>query len=1031
MRLSRAWPASLAILGLLVVGMPRPVTAQVRTVSGTVTDAQSGAPIAGAQVVIRDTGIGTVTNDQGRYRLTSVPEGRIEIRVVNLGYSPRSETVEVAAGQALTVDFAMAVTAIELEGLVATGYAQQTRREVTSAISTVGAGDLQNPVLASLDGALLGKVPGVQVIQNAGNPGNGITVRVRGSASISASNQPLYVVDGMPIFREDFGQLGLGGQDLSAITGLNPDDIESIDILKDAAAAAIYGSRGSNGVVMITTKRGAITAEEGGTGSPQFQINTSVGTQEAAKRLDLMNTSEWIEYFSEAMRFDGYTEADIEDELGFLGVDPSIDTNWQDAVMRSAPVSNTQLVMAGGTSRFRYLMSGSYFDQDGIIVGSSYDRASGRVNLDFQANSRFHVTSSLAIMQEENNRIESDNSIESAVTNAIANEPWAPIFTDDGGYAGVASYANPLGLGVLNEVEARTFRAFGNVTGRVEVLPWLHATARVGFDMLNLREYEYQSPEVPLTYSSGVDGVAQIGNSNGRKYLLESFATGERFVGAHDISVTAGASVETNDRELSFVRGEGFTSPDLHWPTNAARVSAYDGTMWENNLVSWFGRANYVYDNRYILNASMRSDGSSRFGPENKYGVFPAVSAAWIVSNESFMDDVELFSDLKLRASWGKTGNESIGDFQYLGLFGTSNYSEVPGTAPSNLANPDLKWETTREWNVGVDASFLSDRLGLVGEVYNKATDDLLLNRPVTATSGFTSVLANVGGIENRGWEVSLRTVNFLAGQAGGLEWTSEMSLTHNVNEVTKLYSADPSQPGEPFLAGFYNRVEEGEPLGAFYLYRYEGVDPATGDALFSDLDADGNRVGTTKDPSSDDRMIVGSPHPDYFGGLRNTVRWGGFDLTAFMEFSWGAEIVNAMREFADDGGYFYDNKFRDALDDYWTPDNQDASQPRPSYFGTSGARYSSSRWMEDASYIRLGEVTLGYRLPARMAGMLRASEARFYVSGKNLHTWTDYSGYAPDLNSFGSGGASAALGTDFYAYPLARTLSIGFQGSW
>jgi hypothetical protein len=305
------------------------------------------------------------------------------------------------------------------------------------------------------------------------------------------------------------------------------------------------------------------------------------------------------------------------------------------------------------------------------------------------------------------------------------------------------------------------------------------------------------------------------------------------------------------------------------------------------------------------------------------------------------------------------------------------------------------------------------------------------LDRPVTGTSGFTSVLANVGGIENKGWELSLRTVNLRPAQQGGLEWTTEFNVTHNENEVTKLFSAEPGVSGDPFPSGFYNRVEEGQPLGVFYVFRYEGVDPATGDALYADVDENGNVIGTTTSPGSDDRMIVGSPHPDYFGGLRNTFSWRGIDLVGFLEFSQGAEIFNAMREFADDGGYFYDNKFRDALDDYWTPDNPNARNPRPSYFGESGARLASSRWVEDAAYIRLAEVTLGWTLPQNISSLFRADNARFYVSGRNLQTWTDYTGYAPDLNSFGSGADAASLGTDFYAYPLARTITFGFQGSW
>lgn len=1021
MRTSYATLASFAVALLLTAfTVPQSLSAQeAGAIRGSVTDAQTGEPVSGAQVSIRGTGIGTITNNDGRYILASVPAGRVELRVEYIGYSPQARTITVAAGGTATEDFEMGVTAIQLEELVATGYAQQTRREVSSAMSTLHTADVERNVVASLDAALQGKAAGVQVVQNAGNPGVGMSVRVRGAASISASNQPLYVVDGVPVFREDFAQFGAGGQDLSAITGLNPDDIESINILKDAAAAAIYGSRGSNGVIMITTKRGAATAN----GAPRFTVNLSTGWQEASKRLDMLNAAEYVEYFTAAMANDGFTQAEIDDELSW--VVPGVDTDWQDEVLSTAPVTNTQVAVNGGTERFKYYLSGSYFDQDGIVLGSRYDRASGRVNLDFQATDRLNLSASLALSQEDNDRIDADNSIVSPIANAIANEPVVPVRNADGTFADQASYSNPVAVGELNEMEARTLRSYGNVTAEYGLTSWLRASGRAGFDFLQLREYEYNSPLVDKTYAAGVDGTAQIGNVQARRYLAEGYLTGEQYFGAHELALTAGASVEVTDHEDSFARGEGFTSTDLHWPTNAARPVSVDGSYWEHNLVSFFGRANYTFADRYIFNGSIRADGSSRFGENERYGIFPAASLAWVVTNEAFMENVDLLTDLKLRGSWGVTGNEAIGNFQFLGLYGSANYGSIPGVAPSNLPNPDLKWERTEEWNLGMDASFLDDRLGLVAEVYNKSTDDLLLSRPVTSTSGFTSVLANVGGIENKGVELSLRTVNLRPAQRGGLEWTTEINFTRNRNEVTALAN------DEPFMSGFVNRVEVGQPLGAFYMIRFEGVNSETGVAYFTDLDDDGNIIGTTEDPDDGDRMIVGNPHPDYFGGMRNTLAFGAFDLSTFLEFTQGNSIYNGIREYADDGGWFWDNKFGDVMD-YWQQPGDVTDTPRPSYwYGDTGALVESSRWVEDGSYIRLQEVTLGVQLPAAVSSLMRTQNARLYVSGKNLKTWTDYSGYNPDVNSFGSSGTSASLGTDFYAYPLARTFTIGFQGTW
>ena len=1022
----------LAAAMLLVAAGPPALSAQQGSVRGTVTDAQTGEPIVGAHITVRGTSFGMTTTDEGRYLFTSLPPGRVELRVEYVGYAAQSRTITVAAAQTQTVDFALSVSAIQLDELVATGYAQQTRREVSSAIATVRGDAVRGSVVASVDAALAGQAAGVQVVQNAGNPGNGITVRVRGSSSISADNQPLVVVDGVPIFRDDFSQLGLGGQDLSAVSGLNPDEIESIDILKDAAASAIYGSRGSNGVLMITTKRGA-------QGATRFTISTQYGRQEAARKIDLLNTAEWIEYFSAAMANDGYTPAEIQDELDDIGVDPNIDTDWQDEVLRSAPVMNTQVSMEGGSDRFKYFVSGSHFSQTGIITESGYKRSAGRVNLDFQASDRFNVAASVAISHEDNDRVESDNSINSAVTNAIANEPWTPVYNADGTFNGDASYANPVAVGLLTEVEARTIRSFGNVTANFALTDWLRATGRAGFDLLNLREFRYDSPDIPLTYAAGVDGVSRLGNSMGRRSVLEGFLTMDRSFGdVHDVTLTAGGSIERNTRENSFLRGEGFTSPDLHWPTNAARPIAVDGTQWEHNLIATFSRGSYSYAGRYILNASLRRDGSSRFGQNDRFGVFPAVSAAWLLSSEPFMQNVDLISNLRLRGSWGVTGNEAIGNFQFLGLYASAGYGDIPGIAPDRPANPDLKWEKTQEVNFGMDLGLFDDRLGIIGELYRKKTTDLLLNRPITGTSGFTSILANVGEMKNNGWELSLQTVNIRAQRQGGLEWTTSLNLTHNRNEVTRLFSPDPSLPGEPFNTGLYsvNRVQEGQPLGAFHLNYFVGIDPATGDALYADLDDDGEfqydgsgELITTRSPGSTDRAIVGSPHPDYFGGLRNSLTFGAFDVSAFLEFSQGAEIYNAMRRFADDGGYYFDNKFGDVLD-YWTPENPNASSPRPSYFGRSGARLNSSRFVEDASYVRLQDITVGFRLPAAIASLAHVQNARIYVSGKNVKTWTDYSGYSPDVNSGGSS-TTASLGTDFYAYPVARSFTIGFQGTW
>jgi TonB-linked SusC/RagA family outer membrane protein len=1024
--------ALFATVFFLLLGVPQDVNAQARTVTGTVTDAQTGAAIAGAQITIRDRGIGTLSNEDGRYLLLNVPEGRVEVRVLFLGYSPQSREVEISSGGTVVENFQLTIQAIQMEELVATGYAEQTRREVTSAIAMVSSVELESPTVASLDGLLQGKTAGLHIVPSAGNPGNAMAVRIRGSSSLTADNTPLYVVDGMPIFRDDFSQGWSGGQNVSGITGLAPEDIESISVLKDAAAAAIYGSRGSNGVVLITTKRGTITTGD----APRFEFNVSTGQQRMADKIDYMGTEDYLAYFADGMRMDGYTEGEIQDEFDSWGVDPNIDTDWLDVISRTAPITNASLSMSGGSSRFRYRLSGSWFDQLGIIKGSGYNRAAGSANMDFKATDRLDLSVSVTLSQEVNDRIQSDDSWVAPTTDAMAQQPWVPVYMPDGSYSEHGAYPNPLAGALEDQWDLRTLRGFGNLEARAEIMPWLRATARLGFDYMDMREYKYGSPLVPLTSAMSNGGWSAIGNAQGRRTLVEGFLTANRFFGVNEITVVAGGSTEGTDRERSYVEGNTFTSEQLKWIENAAIAADYSGTTWGHSLKSGFARANYTYDNRYILNGSLRADGSSRFGPDNKWGTFKALSAAWQMTNEDFMEGVDYLTDLKLRASIGETGNEAIGNFRFLGLYGTANYGDTPGWAPSNLANPALSWEKTTEWDVGVDASFFSDRLGLVVDIYKKETDDLLLSRPVAATTGFTFVLDNVGSMENKGFEVLLRSVNVRSGGEGGLEWTSEFSLTHNMNKVTKLYSADPNEPGEPFRSGRYSRIAEGRELSEFWGYHYEGVDPANGNALFSDLDENGVRIGTTASPGSDDRMFIGSPHPDYFGGLRNTVDFRGFDFSAFFQYSFGNEMFNGQREWGDDGALYQDNKFTFVDDDYWTPENTDAANPRPSVGGYSGAWIQSDRWVEDASYVRLQELTLGYTLPSSLASNLRMQRIRLYMVGRNLYTWTDYNGFSPDMNW---GGGSTAegdwyphmLGTDFYGYPLARTFTIGFQGTW
>ncbi|HEY8258817.1 MAG TPA: TonB-dependent receptor [Gemmatimonadales bacterium] len=996
------------------------LSAQTATLRGTITDSLTREPLQGASVSLVGTSLRAETNDRGQYALGSAPAGPAIVRIQMIGYAPAQRSVTLTDGGETVLDVPLSSSAAQLEEIVSVGYGSTLRGELSTSVSSVSAAEIANQPIASIDGALQGKAAGVQVIQNAGNPGNAMSLRVRGAASVSANNDPLYVVDGVPIVAGDISQLGLGGQSVAALSGLSTDDIDRVDILKDAAASAIYGSRGSNGVVVITTKRGV-------EGKPTVTFNSYVGTQSAAKRLDLLNSTEYLELFNESATNDGYDP----DFYGQIGVADSISVDWQDAALRSAPVSSAELALSGGDERLRYRIGGTWFDQSGIVSPSGYRRVGGRLNLDFNPTGRLALSTSLAVTSDHNDRVEGDGSGEGIITNVIGESPLTPIRLANGDFAGPddgLTYVNPVALANLNTVEARSVNILGNVEARLRITPSLQYTSRLGVDLVNLKENQFQSARVSGSEAAGLGGTAKSGYSASDRYVIDNFLTLVPNLGTRsELDATAGGSLELTRSELNFIRGDGFSSDELTQVSNAAVLSEGDATNSRNNLISFFARGSYTLDRKYTFGASVRTDGSSRFGVNDRWGFFPSVSAAWLLSDESFLKG-GFFDFLKLRASYGLTGNQAISDFPFQGLITDANYGNIPGSAPSNLANPDLKWETTKQFDVGVDMVFAKGRVSATADYYHKKTNDLLLERPISATSGFTSVFDNVGSVLNKGWELSLTTVNIEPHRADGFRWTTTLNLAVNRNRVTALFN------GQPFNDGIrsINRVQVGQPLGAFQTLHFTGVDPQTGDAIFEDVNGDGAIT-------ADDETIVGSPWPDYTGGFTSTFTYKGFDLTGFLVFSQGNQIFNAMRIFSASGGFFLDNHFRDELD-RWQQPGDITNVPRASFDGVSGAAEISSRYIEDGSYWRLQDLTLGYRLPERFAGSLGFANARIYGSVRNLFTITDYTGYSPDVNSNGSnnvdsgsltGSSQVGLGTDFYAYPQARTWTFGVQASW
>lgn len=987
---------------------------QAGTVRGTVTDSANGRGVPGVQVTVVGTAHGAVTGDAGTYVINGVPAGTARLTARRIGYGAADRTVTVVANQSVTADFALPPLATMLSAVVSVGYGSSSRAQVSNSIASVDSTAFANTPVASIDNAVQGKIPGVQVMQNSGEPGSGVSVRIRGPASLNAGNQPLYVVDGVPVIQGSYAQAGQSGQDQTAISSLNPDEIASIDVLKDAAAAAIYGSRGSNGVILITTKRGAA-------GRTRMTFSGYAGSQQVERTIGLLDAQQYVEVMNESAANDGYGPEDYDFEPG---VDDAVSYDWQGAVFRTAPVRDATLSIAGGTDRVNFFLSGSTFDQRGIVIGSGYRRHSGRVNVDFTATEKLFLSTSVALTRELQDRVPGDQSLYGIVTNAIGMQPMRPILGTNNGFGGRAEglrYANPVALAEYNSNEYGTLRALGRVEARYGFLENLSVTGRVAADVLDVSELQWASPKVDRSSAANLGGYAQDANAAVHRYLVEGFISGEPRVGPGSLSLTAGSSVEYNWRELDYMLGEGFPTGFTRYVSNASAVTDWDATRSESNLVSFFTRANWSLEDRYLVTASLRADGSSRFGESNRFGVFPALSLGWVVTEEPMFSGLASLATLKLRGSYGLTGNQGIGDYASRSLVSGTAYAGTPGLVISQLGNPDLRWETTREFDVGADLGLLGGRVSLIADWYDRTTSDLLVQVPVPMTSGYSSTWGNLGRIRNRGVDLGLETIN-LERSPNGLGWTSNLNVTWNRNKVLQLAG------GLPVTFTVSSRVTsiaaEGQPLGTFYLYDFLGVNPDNGNALYATADG-----GVTERPTSADLTFVGNPQPDYYGGFTNTFSWKNLDLRGFLQFSQGNDVFNMMRIFTDDGGWSYDNKTTHVLD-RWQQPGDVTNTPRMSYDGTSGARLMSDRFVEDGSFVRLGEVTLGFNVPTRYVAFSGLDDARIYVSGRNLKTWTKYTGYNPDVSSSGAA-ANVITGVDYYAYPLARTWTVGVSAGW
>ena len=954
-------------------------------ITGKITD-EAGLPLPGATILVAGTGTGTVSKPDGTFEITVPSESSI-IEVSFIGFVKKQVTV----GNQTVLNIQLLADTKTLDEMVVVGYAVEQKSLMTGSVGIIGADAIKNIPMPTLDGVLQGQASGVQVMQNSGTPGGGMSVRIRGMSSVSGSCQPLYVIDGIPVTTGDYAQVGYEGQGINALSDLNPNDIESMTVLKDAAAASIYGARATNGVIVITTKRGKNE-------KTKISANASFGVQQVWKTLKMLDARQWMEYRNDLAGSPVFSE----EEMNNI----TIDTDWQDVIFRNAPVTSVELSAAGGSEKTRFFLSGDYFDQTGVLIGADYSRLNTRLNVDHNINENVVIGASLGISYSTTDRVEGDQTLHGPLPNGISTPAIFPVYNEDGSYNQDGPYSNA--VSIANEAINKnfSFRTIGNAFLNYTIIPNLTFSTKWGVDFLNFREhaFEYNTVQGQKYNGLGFESYTNVMNlvsNNTLKYHLS--------LKDNDFEFLGGYSFEKKQTRYSFVRAQDYPNENLEYAISAATiVSAYANGL-DEGTESFFGRINYNYANKYIVSFSGRGDASSRFGSNNQWGFFPSASVAWRLGEEDFLKLPDQMNELKIRTSFGLTGNDDITPFLYKELFGITTYDGKSGYYPTGIPNPDLKWETTAQFNIGLDLGLYQNRVTLTLDYYNKQTKDLLLARPLPGSSGYSSITENIGKVENKGLELNLTTVNI----DKALNWTTTINLSANRNKVKKLYNGEPIDD----IGRGSNRVMEGEPIGVFYNYKWLGIDPSTGDVVY----ADPNNNGVV---DSEDRMVVGDPHPDLIGGITNVLSYKGFDLSAFLQFSYGNDVFNGSRLYLESltGG---DNQVEDVTQ-RWKKPGDITFIPRATSDATATAnnRRSSSRFIEDGSYLRIKNITLGYTINKEWTSKFNVESLRIYFSTQNLYTFTAYTGLDPEVNY--AGDDNTIIGTDFFTYPQSRSFNLG-----
>jgi len=1026
----------LPLFALLLLAFGQTAVAQQIAISGVVLSSEDGLPLIGVSVVEKGTSNGAITDLDGKYELSAAPTATLIFSYI--GY----ETDEVSLQGRTSVNLTMRSAATLLQSVVVTGYRKEIQTDVASAIASVKGSDVEKLVVLGLDQALQGQAPGLQVTQTTGAPGDDIAVRIRGAGTLG-NNNPLFIIDGVPT--------------TGNINMFSTNDIESIEVLKDGAAAAIYGARAANGVIVITTKKGKA-------GAPKFSFNSSLGFSNVYRLPELLNSSEYLTIRNEAIN-NANTLRDLPRQLdtfdiGMLDTLPNV--NWLDEMFNQAPIQRYSLSATGGSQSSNYYIQGEYLNQQGTFRGQGFEKYSLRFNGE-AGSKRFKIGSNLSFAYTDRKVINSSGdgfgpgNEPSGIRYALIAAPVFDIRNPDGSYINTSTglgdpllygdgNANPLAFVDATDWTIKRYRVFGNVFAELTLFEGLKLRTNVGGDFLFENEKRFKERLSAAIYSPTSLTEGRVFDQN---LVWNNVADFQRTFGKHRIFTLLGMEAIQNRTNYLGASANNFsrTDPLFRYLDNSIPLDIQNigasGIETEWALLSFFAQAGYTFDNRYVINASVRRDGSSRFGQNNRFGVFPSVSAAWNVSNEPWFEDVKFISALKLRASWGRLGNQEIGVYPFSSLVqtGTRVYSFggqiVTGAQLVETGNSNIKWETTTQTDFGLDLSVWNDRLSFIMDYYRKLTDGILVQVPVPQAGGATNPpYVNAGQVENTGLELGIIFKN----KSKNFNYSIGANVSTLQNKVLSLADGQPILGGFGLSDGPITRTEPGQPIGSFYLWEMQGIfqtqeeieaspfqtdDTRPGDVKFADLNGD-NKI------DDKDRAHVGSPFPDFIYGLNLGINWKNFDFSVLAQGVQGNDVYFLYGNFAYETQARGFNSYREILN-RWTPANTDTDIPKVSIDDRNGNRRASTRFLEDGSYMRIRNITLGYNFKS-LIKTDAIGGLRVYVTVQNAFTFTKYPGLDPEIqaNTNDTRGlnisSDLAVGIDWGTVPASRTFMAGLS---